>query len=1396
MADSSRTPSSSTSQGQAAALSKAQQFEDEKRRIMQSCFNKIDPTDGSLLESYITHCRVIEEGSGSEKPSNPGEVDPDSIKPRVIMVAVRKSGRVRMHKARENSNGSFSIGKTWNLDDLQTIKNYGPPHERGFTVTILKPYYWQANSAKEKDFFISSLVKIFKKYTAGKLPILEGFKQSELDAFAGGSSSHTSSKSSRQDDSHRMPKTPTSTGFSSTAPVDRSTSRSVSATHSTDTLNKPPRPTGLVTAKQDSRSASMGGLTSPSAMTRQKSSDILPGRRTPSDDPPSRRATASPPPIPTPSPAPQHGRRPSESSSRSASSRVASSSLTAHQSEDERDSRRAGSQDAAFRSPSTSSSHSKDSRRAGMLPTAKPQPPPEESPAPPASQTNPPIIAYKRSNRDVASTMRLAANTYIAGSKLNTPQSRPRTPTTPTHSSSLAREAANMTSPPDAPPPSIPAALQTGHPPQGRPSMEQPNGNGSVYSGRPSLDGRRSRASSISNSSRDQVPVAASEPAPLAPKEPPPRSEARGRQPPSRENSQSKITLPSGPKPLAPLEPASLMIKKPPQTSVPTAIVSPPKDTPSDEPTEPKEKSSLPTSIEALHAPAQRPRSRSPGTRSRRRQSMKSSTYLDGLDRSKLSMDIDALLQEFHWNGQNKLDVLQADVRKELARVESSNVVVSMDDDDRINQLSELLDKAIQECEEMDGLLTLYAVELSSLNDDITHIENQSQGLQLQTANQKTLQKELQTLLDTITISPTQIDVLKHGSLETARGLEQVEQTLLSLYRAIKTIEPSGSIDPMSPRGVGRRGSFSDAGVGTMRALQERKEEYRTSCRTFLGRLRQFLNIKFQAELLEIKKDGTVANINSGVRPRMIGHDKAYQNLWKFAGLIAFARDVDGDEYMEIRRLYEKPSKQIIQDEIREHISAWKKITKKTSTDEQEMLVFTTPEKEDISVSSSLTAARKLTVKKSIARIRTGGGSFIGGDRPVAGIINAYEAFSGAFGEIYQLVFKEQNFLVEFFHLSSRNSTDFGEFISHGSPDQRNLKSLTGLKAVEPDKLKAKLIYEFMGQIFSFLMQELQLFSDWATINDATQGVGVMYALEQKMATVDETDQEFLFKTMQKLHDRMVESFAKFLDEQVKAIEETKVKIKKRKGVINFMRIFPIFAARIEEQMPYANTNNNNGNGKGDLDVREMVNEGYKNINKTMFDSLQAIAKESPQFGGQVDPEDKEQLNYHIMMIENMHHYLEEVDTKGNGILEDFRKKAEEEYKEHMGLYINAVIRRPLAKLLDYVENVEALVKAGTDDIPNRSSTNKAVFKKVLDHHEGKDIKKGIEALKKRVDKHFGEGDDPALSDKLVVKILTKLEDEYITLHKRIMLLIVGPYKDMGLECSFMVNDVKVAFKK
>ena len=107
--------------------------------------------------------------------------------------------------------------------------------------------------------------------------------------------------------------------------------------------------------------------------------------------------------------------------------------------------------------------------------------------------------------------------------------------------------------------------------------------------------------------------------------------------------------------------------------------------------------------------------------------------------------------------------------------------------------------------------------------------------------------------------------------------------------------------------------------------------------------------------------------------------------------------------------------------------------------------------------------------------------------------------------------------------------------------------------------------------------------------------------------------------------------------------------------------------------------------GENQLEIRKMVDDAYQKINKAMFESLKVIAKESPAVmasQGQGDPEDKEALNYHILLIENMNHYIEEVDARSDGILLVWKTKAEEEMREHMDLYVDAVIRRPLGKLL------------------------------------------------------------------------------------------------------------------
>jgi hypothetical protein len=196
--------------------------------------------------------------------------------------------------------------------------------------------------------------------------------------------------------------------------------------------------------------------------------------------------------------------------------------------------------------------------------------------------------------------------------------------------------------------------------------------------------------------------------------------------------------------------------------------------------------------------------------------------------------------------------------------------------------------------------------------------------------------------------------------------------------------------------------------------------------------------------------------------------------------------------------------------------------------------------------------------------------------------------------------------------------------------------------------------------------------------NPPRQGVGILCAVDRKLVDIEDSNQDFLTRTLQKIHERLKGLFSRFLDEQIRAIEDTKVKIKKRKGVIAFMKTFPHFSIAIENML----TPTNDGE---QLEIRRMVNDAYTRINKAMFESLKVIAKESPTVmgtQGQGDPEDKEALNYHILLIENMNHYVEEVDARSDTVLDFWKAKAQEEYREHMNLYVDAVIRRPLGKLM------------------------------------------------------------------------------------------------------------------
>lgn len=591
-----------------------------------------------------------------------------------------------MHKARENPNGSFQIGKTWNLDDLQEIENYMAPNEKGFTVTILKPYYWQAQSSKEKDFFISSLLKIYKKYTGGKIPNLIGFERTDIDRILDGAAS-LQVKQRQEEEGSRGSTPPTPASLNTNQMSLKSPSlRNLATAQSMDSLTKPASRQQLPSMK------GMDGLSAPVGVLRpSQSSERLPNSSRRAPDPLALGRTTSaksstsndsiPPPIPPQGP----GRRPSDGSQRSGRQRSNS-----RPSQDERAIRRAPSvEPSAEKMRRTPSSNSQQSREA---PTVEYQPfnssnsarapvPVSEQPPnipDPAGRT----LQSKKSNKDVGSAMRLAATAFAAGN----PKYRPHTPTTPTTPSAVSMSRGPSREPERPKEPEKPPEL-----PQIKLSRDQGNGNGNGASFNDrgeEVEDRRSRP-------RDLLPSISPQKTPSLVEgiDPPPKSERRA-------------TLTSKENNIPALFGQKLKIRDP--------SPSPRNQDTLDIPSTMGRRSPSPdqSTLDPGNDRTPRSRSRSPNTKARKRKSAKSS-YLDDVDTSRVTVDLEELLHEFNWDGRGKVDELEASIKKEIATVESSNIIIHSDGDMRVDDLSVLLDKAIKECEEMDALLTLYAVELT-----------------------------------------------------------------------------------------------------------------------------------------------------------------------------------------------------------------------------------------------------------------------------------------------------------------------------------------------------------------------------------------------------------------------------------------------------------------------------------------------------------------------------------------------------------------------------------------------------------------------------------------------------------------------------------------------------------
>jgi hypothetical protein len=276
-------------------------------------------------------------------------------------------------------------------------------------------------------------------------------------------------------------------------------------------------------------------------------------------------------------------------------------------------------------------------------------------------------------------------------------------------------------------------------------------------------------------------------------------------------------------------------------------------------------------------------------------------------------------------------------------------------------------------------------------------------------------------------------------------------------------------------------GVYANTEIGQMRAIKERKGEYRQAALTFLQRLKPFMAVAFKTAEQK-RADAVAGSPRDPMKLDGSARQTFREEVWRYNPLMLFAKEVSTSEWHDLVQLYEQQSKPSYQNDFRDNTLAWKKAARKPTGEEQELL-FTHQEKEKEGEGITM-AARKLTVRRGKTIRAATGLRLASSEKKPTSKVEPCEAFASGLRETLHMITDEQNFVVQFFQLNSLATADFSDLVAAASPENRQCPDFTVKQSPDPDRQMAKRVEQIMDEIYSFWPNDLQSMVDWAVQAD------------------------------------------------------------------------------------------------------------------------------------------------------------------------------------------------------------------------------------------------------------------------------------------------------------------------
>uniref|UniRef100_A0A3B4VMB7 Exocyst complex component 1 n=1 Tax=Seriola dumerili TaxID=41447 RepID=A0A3B4VMB7_SERDU len=710
--------------------------------------------------------------------------------------------------------------------------------------------------------------------------------------------------------------------------------------------------------------------------------------------------------------------------------------------------------------------------------------------------------------------------------------------------------------------------------------------------------------------------------------------------------------------------------------------------------------------------------------------------------------DIESMMEMCEYAISNA-EAFAEQLSKELQVLDGANIQSIMASEKQVNILMQLLDEALSE--EM----------LQSVKEQMDQISQSNRLIQISSTNNGKLLDEIQFLVNYMDLSKGHIRALQDGDLTSPKGIEACINASEALLQCMNVALRPGHEKLMAV--TQQQLLFAELRDTFARRLTNHLNNvfvhqfYRSSCLSLPGHDQSSTLSQHTAELTLPK------------------HSPLHRDLLRYAKLMEWLKNTHREKYEGLSRTYVDYMSRLYEREIKDFFEV-AKIKMAGTTKEAKGKFATLPRKESAlkqeteslhgssgKLTGSTSSLNKLTVQGSNSRRSQSSslldmGNMSASDLDVADRTKFDKIFEQVLSELEPLCLAEQDFISKFFKLQQHPTVpeteeSDGGMLSRVPPQAEHRHSLSS----EKDMVRL-----MMNKIFQSIETELNSLIALGDKIDSFNSLYMLVKMSHHVWTAENVDPaSYLSTTLGNVLVTVKRNFDKCISGQIRQMEEVKISKKSKVGILPFVTGFEEFAELAE-------TIFRNAERRGDLD------KAYVKLIRAVFMNVEKVANES-----QKTPRD-------VVMMENFHHIFSTLSRLKISCLDAERREAKHKYTDHLQSYVINSLGQPLEKLNHFFEGVEARVAQGVreEEVSYQLAFNKQELRKVIKEYPGKEVKKGLDNLYKKVDKHLCE------EESLLQVVWHSMQDEFIRQYKHFEDLIGRCYPGSGITMEFTIQDM------